>query len=533
VPETLYLPKVVYLMTTYAGQFQETLDRLRAAAGHVDAVVAVVPDPADLQCLTMEQEGELIRAVAVGDSPVPCAINHEPWADDLVRYRNAGLRAAREMKADWVLAGDPDEAFSEKLLTDLKPKIVPSLEKMGLDVAGLMCLEEFDDAEWPDKLEGLDDLAKPPSPGGRETTWHPKLFRLLPDTAYQGTAASAALAVAGLKSGNLPYHYSYTHRKTALRVWRNAAFRLYLSGGGQDAGELNAMWGALLKVCQALNIGNWPLLEKYVVTFHPNTTHRFGEPFREAQSGDNSAGVGVAAEERWPDFNPLVDWCRRALSWKATDYGLDCRRTAEWVVWHHRDLLEDRGIAEGLLTPPKRTAEDDAEDLVAQKYLEVLGRRPDAGGMEAYKRAILSGRLPREQLAAALQASPEYRQKAGGAPAAAGAPEDVRVDLPIVSVLRITDEWMTKTLMGSRTWKEKWQPPVDVGRFLERELGADFYKAFYELKAEGKLDLRTFILLVRRGLPEYADEKGAVVNQGGAAPADSRQIGNPDVRTLY
>ena len=478
--------RVVYVLASYAGQVGETLERVKEAAGHVDAIIVVAPDPSDLQAFSMEQEGELIRAGAVGENATPVPIVHQAWGDDLNRYRNAGLKAARDLKADWVLVGDPDEQFSAKVLADLKPKVVPQLEKMKLTAAGLMCIEAGEDAQWPEKVEGLDDLAKPPAGEGNQTTWHLKLFRLLPGASYEGTATRGILTCKeGFKSGNLPYHYSYTHRRSALRLWRNAAMAVYLGGGGADVGERNAMRGELLKVCTALNVGNWPLLEKYVTTFQANTAHKFGEPFAEG-------------EGRWPAYNPLVEWCVRALTFKATAYGLDTRRLAEWAVFYHRDLLEDRRVAEGLLMPPKLTPEDEAAEFVTAAYLAVLKRQPDKQGLEGYVKLVLSGQLPRDQLAAALKGSEESRQRFGGEV------ENISVELPITSTLHLTDEWLTKVITGSKTWKDKWQPPLDVGRFLGDKLGKEFFDRFYELKAKDELTLNSFLDAVYATVSEKA-----------------------------
>jgi hypothetical protein len=453
----------VYALASYSAQFDETLLRVTEAAGHVDAIIVVAPDPAEMQRFTLEQEAALIKAGAV--------ISHHVWVDDLVGFRNACFEAAREQKADWLLLGAPDELFSAKLLADLKAKIVPSLEKNGMGAAGVMCLEDFADLEWPTDLLALDSLARITTGYNRETTWRFKLVKLTPETAY----ASGGVAVKdGTKTGNLPYQYSYTHRKSALRLWRDAAMRVYLSGGGRDVREQNAMWKELLAVCQGLNIGNWPLLEQYVTTFHVNTTHAFGEPLAEG-------------EERWPTFNPLAEWCKKALRWKATGYGLDCRRLAEWVVFYHRDLLEDRAVAEGLLMPPKPTKEDEAEDYITDGYVDVLKRLPDKDGLEGYMKLILSGRLPREQLAAVL------RQSAEGKKAVAPEAENIRVDLPITAVLHLTDDWLSKTLQNSKTWRERWQPPLDVGRFVESQLGKPFMDRFYELKAKDSLTLNSFL----------------------------------------
>ena len=52
---------------------------------------------------------------------------------------------------------------------------------------------------------------------------------------------------------------------------------------------------------------------------------------------------------------------------------------------------------------------------------------------------------------------------------------------------------MMKVLTSSRTWKDRYLPRLEVGRFLDEQLGEEFFKAFYEHKAKGDLTLDTFV----------------------------------------
>ena len=466
-------PKVAYLITSFAGDFDKTFGRVKEAAGKVDDIVAVCPATTELGHFTDEQAATLIDAGA--------HVTHIRWGDDLAEYRNQGLTVVRkELKADWVISLDPDEQPSEAFLSLLKGKIIPALEKQGVNCAGAMCYQDFGRPDFSGDLDKMTEELNDP----QETTWRPVLFKLLPEAKYTGSGTRSELAPdPAWKMGNLPYAFSYTHRKSALRVMRDTARDLYLSGGGREGvGEVNPMWKELNKIAQELNIGNWPLFEQYVTTFHPNTTHKLGEAFAEG-------------EEQWATFNPLLHWAVKALSWRATDYGLDCRSLALWILFYHRDLLEDPAVEKGVKEPPEPSPEDETERLIRQAYLGVLQRKADPQGLAFYMKAIKTGALAKAMLADEMSKSYEYRAKHPQPPGqeAAVEGEEMAVVVPLSATIRLTDEWMMKVLTSSRTWKDKYLPRLEVGRFLDEQLGEEFIKAFYDHKAKGDLTLETFV----------------------------------------
>ena len=466
-------PKVTYLLCSHAGDYDKTLERVKAAAGKVDYIVVAGPARTELGYFSDAQAANLTLAGA--------QVRNLRWGDDLAEYRNQLLNIARkELKANWVLSLDPDEIPSEAFLHALKGKIIPALEKQGVNCAGAMCYQDFG---RPDFSGDLDKMTEEPN-DPQETTWRPVLFKLIPEARYTGQGTRSELAPdPAWKMGNLPYAFSYTHRKSALRVMRDTARDLYLSGGGREGvGDLNPMWKELNKIAAELNIGDWPLFEQYVTTFHPNTTHKRGEAFAEG-------------EEQWATFNPLLHWATKALSWRATDYGLDCRSLALWIIFYHRDLLEDPAVEKGVKEPPEPSPDDETERLIRQAYLGVLQRKADPQGLAFYMKAVRSGALPKEMLANEMGKSDEYRAKHPQAPGqeAVVEGEELPVVVPLSATIRLTDEWMMKVLTSSRTWKDKYLPRLEVGRFLDEQLGEEFFKAFYEHKAKGDLTLETFV----------------------------------------
>ena len=109
--------------------------------------------------------------------------------------------------------------------------------------------------------------------------------------------------------------------------------------------------------------------------------------------------------------------------------------------------------------------------FVEEKYKEVLGRHADQPGKEMYTRAILEGKLKREDLANVLRASPEYEQKKGDL-------ESIRVQVPVDVNVRLNEDIILRTLAKSKAWGENIKPKLDLGSFFELALGPEKWRQF-------------------------------------------------------
>jgi intein/homing endonuclease len=209
------MPKIVFCQATFRDDFEGTKRCIERVSPNVDATVIVYD-----QTLTEEQIGWLHEnAEKYRIYPVP----HE-FRDDLPEMRNAYLRMARELGADWVCVSDPDELYSEELAKNLR-RLIERYDAEGYNLLPVPARDQFDNVEWLDDVELLKEV-----PGGyREVDyWKPLLiFKLYPDTHYEGVGAEGKVHET-LRSGvpwkpmNLPREYYYTHMKSALRIWRNA-----------------------------------------------------------------------------------------------------------------------------------------------------------------------------------------------------------------------------------------------------------------------------------------------------------------------
>jgi glycosyltransferase involved in cell wall biosynthesis len=462
------MTKVAYCQVSFSQDFGDTLENVIAAKGHVDSII-VVEDGSftDEQVAAFRAEGATLR--------------HQPWNDDFPAYRNASLDEARNQKADWVLVSDADEHFNAELFADLKTKVIPALEAQGFNTAGVRCNEQFDSVEWLDDL----DLMKE-SPGGyRQSTFYKQLlFTLYPDMNYEGVGYGTVHEVWGSKSvrwkaTNLPDPYAYTHRKSALRIWRNAARNLVMGGGGDTVGPINKMWTELRDVMEKMGLENWDQLEGFVMS---------GEP--------------VPLE--------LAAWVERALVWSASDYGTETRETAKWIVWHHRELLGVESIAYGVAHPPAMTEDEKLEMEIRKTYFLVLHRHPDREGLDNYIKRVKEGKLKLGDLQRALEESDEYKAKF---PKQADM-ERVRAQIPISVDVGLSPEALTTLIATSKTFQEKLKPKFDIGGAMVELYGEEFVKKFYQLRNENRLTRESMLKLLTGVTPDQLQQLMGMVTRG-------------------
>lgn len=355
------------------------------------------------------------------------------WKDDMPTMRNAYLEEAKRLGADWVCVSDPDELFSEDLAKNLR-RLIEENDTLGYNLLPVHARDQFDNVEWLDEL----DLLKETPGGYRETDfWKPLLiFKVYPDTHYEGVGSQKNVHEM-LRSStpwnpkNLPKEYYYTHRKSALRIWRNAARNMFIGGGGDNVGDLNPHWRELREICSSLKIDTWPDFEAQVKT-----------------------GFDI------PRFKV---WLASALQAPPTNWGTETRETAKWYFTFHKDQITPE-IRERLETPPKMTPEIELENFVTRCYFQVLGRHPDEKGKLQYMEAILTGRITKEQLPQLLMQSPEYRQKILGVPA--GPVERVKMQVPVSVDVHISEELFLEALKRSDTYWKTIKPKMDVGSFI-------------------------------------------------------------------
>lgn len=451
--------KIVYCQATWRDDFELTKECIKRVSPHVDATVIVFD-----QTMTNKQLKWLKGWFNVEEEKY--IVYHE-FKDDMPEMRNAYLEEAKKIGADWVCVSDPDELYSEELAENLR-NIIEQHNKQGYNLLPIHAKDQFDNVEWLDEL----DLLKETPGGYRETDfWKPLLiFKMYPDLRYEGVGIEknvheALKTEAGWVAQNLPKELFYVHKKSALKIWRNAARNFFIGGGGDNVGKVNPFWEPLRVICARFKIRNWSDFQEFV---------KIGK------------GAGDEGFEKW-----LKD----ALRAPPTNWGTETRETAKWFFTFHPELVT-KEIKSFIENPPVMTPEIEAGNLVTRLYFEILGRHPDEEGKEFYVDRMLKGEMDSEGLITTLMGSEEYAQLSGKSRLEI---EQVKVKVPVNVSVNITEETFVEALKKSKTYWGKIKPKIDIGTYLIGSLRIakreEFLEWFYKNRTTmGPQDLVQWVL---------------------------------------
>lgn len=361
---------IIYCQATYDQDFQDTKKCVERVSPHVDYTIIV-------------EDGSLNHEQKEWLKKHGCTVKTVGFHDNLPEYRNTYIQEAKKIDPwGWVLVSDPDELFCEEFCEEIK-NIVDALEEQGYNMAGINCHEAFKSVEWLDNLDLLKE-----SPGGyRESTFYKNLlFKLSPNLRYEGVGVTKTVHETWhapdipWRSVNLDKRFYYVHRKSALKIWRNAARNVFMGGGGDNLGNLIPEFRELREICRKLGINKWQQYEAYL------------------KKGN------VATQ--------LKNFLIKCLTLPATNWGTEYREMAKWYFAMHKEETTPE-IMEKIKTLPPMPVESEIEAWVTKCYFDVLGRHPDEMGKRAYTEQILAGRIRREDLPRILMESQEYREKFG------------------------------------------------------------------------------------------------------------------------
>jgi len=457
-------PTVVACCGLYGERVNQALEGIRRLRPFVDRYIIIADET-----VTEDQRRKLLEA--------GCEVYFERWVDSTVAMRNAYLR--RIQTGDWVVVHDPDEWFNQRFCEDLRG-LVAEAEREGYN---LLLINSHDITR---RLDGSRSESK-------SSFYKNLIFKKVPGTHYVGTAFAAGtdrtererdygwhetLLIPGARTKQLPDEYWYEHVKEEHEIWERALRNTFTCGGGNDLRERNPAWVRLREICSSLGIETWPQLRNYLRK--GNIDPRLKEWFWENRFDGTDAAHEAMEGGRWyfeylhPEEAKFPD----GRVWKPV-FGVDPNSPAGVMRY------------------------------VEEQYLKVLGRHADLPGKEYYTKAILEGRIAREDLPRLLRASREYRERSG-------TPEErVRVQVPVDVDVRLDERvamralmqsrlWALdervamRALMQSRLWAERIRPRLDLGGYiLERVSDRDtFLREFYATR-EG-VEKHEFIELLRR-----------------------------------
>ena len=308
-------------------------------------------------------------------------VSFEPTSS-LAEARNRYLERAKDRKVDWVIVSDPDEVFSVSFWQHLDSNIERA-EARGRNILGVRCDEQLKaTARWPAKH--LDLLSKVP-PRKRRTNLHKELvFKVLLNLKYVGIGKTGGIHETWYSDTNpwvpahLPPSDSYTHMKSGLEVWRSASRNVYVAGGGMNVGDGNPLWRLLRDIFGG---SPWPKVQLMVESHTiPQRT-----------------------------LDKLIEWMATALRFSASDYGIESRQSAMWVIWYYRELSSIPRLRAGLRSLPRKDIRDTKTYDVTRTYIRVMGRWPDKESLDQYVDMVLAGQITVGQLIDSLKSSHEYR----------------------------------------------------------------------------------------------------------------------------
>jgi nucleoside-diphosphate-sugar epimerase/glycosyltransferase involved in cell wall biosynthesis len=357
--------KIIYCQATFSQDFQDTEKCVQRVSPYVDATI--IAEPGDL---TEAQKKSLIDQ--------GCIVKTYTFKDDLPAMRNEYLTEAKKLDPyAWIVVSDPDELISEKTCKDLR-QIIAAAEADGNNMIGLYAHDIWIDAEK------MDDGEKQKEAPYRESGfWKYLLFKIAPDFRYEGVGHAGRVhetwyAPSLYRSAvHLTKEYYYEHRKSVMKIYRNAARNLFIGGSGDNLGDLNPTFVELHKITAALNIDTWPQFEAYM------------------KKGNID--------------KPLYEFLGKHRSDSSYSWESEVRETFKWYFGMHPQENTGGWISE--YTAPTPGSRADIENYVTNTYFEVLGRCPDELGKNYYVNAILSGRMQKDQLAGIFVNSDEYKSK--------------------------------------------------------------------------------------------------------------------------
>jgi len=427
---------MVELIVGCAGVYGERVDQatecIKRLRPHVDRYVVIVDES-----VTEEQKQRL--------RDLGCEVYFHPWEDSMVKMRNQYLEKCQT--DDWIIVHDPDEWFCEKFCEDVR-EIFETAEKDDLALLLINSHDILYDADGS-KKEVVSDFFKN------------LIFQKKEGTRYEGVGevkeVHETLIIPGLaRAVRLSKEtYWYEHVKYWHEVWERAARNVFLAGGGNNVGERNPSWKPLREICDDLGLDNWPKAREYL---------------------------------RKGDIDPrLKQWL-----WDNRFEGFDFdHEEMEFGRWYYEYLHPEEAGPWAPVTVLQKGSPPEVMAYIEDQYMQVLGRHAEQEGKEYYAKAILEGRISREDLPEILKRSLEYKQKVAEQTPIQG--ETIRIPVPVNVDIQITEDIFLEALKRSDLYWEQIKPRLDVGTFVEGTLGEEEWRNFQQWFYEKEPTLKQFV----------------------------------------
>jgi len=416
---------IVGCVGLYGERVEQATVGIKRLRPYVDRYVVIVDET------VTEEQKEQLRGLG-------CEVYFHPWEDSMVKMRNEYLQKCQTW--DWIVVHDPDEWFCEEFCRNIR-RICERAEAEGLT---LLLINSHDTTI---KVDGSKDKSV-------SDFFKNLIYRKTDGTHYEGVGevkeVHETLIIPGItKAMRLPKEkYWYEHVKYWYEVWERAARNLFIAGGGNNVGEKNPSWKPLREICDELGLESWPKAREY---------------FRKGN----------------------IDSRLKKWLWDNRFEGFDYdHEEMEFGRWYFEYLHPEEAEGWRPVTQLERGSPAEVMRYVEETYMEVLGRHAEQQGKEMYSKAILSGKLRREDLPLVLKQSPEYVQKVARPAVTEG--EGVKIQIPVKAELQLTEALFVEAIMKSKTYWISIKPKIDIGAFIkdsmDEEKWSEFQKWFYSSK---------------------------------------------------
>jgi CDP-glucose 4,6-dehydratase len=361
--------KLIYCQATYSQDYEDTMRCVERVSPYVDAVIIV--EPGDLT-------GDQKLALTVQNKADIFILKTYTFSDDLPAMRNVYLEEAKKLDPHaWMVVSDPDELISLDTCKNLR-EIVKQADAEGINMIGLNAHDIWIDSEKMDQ-----GIAQKEAPYKESDFWKYLIFKIAPDFRYEGIGRSKNVHETWYAPSlyRAAYHltkeFYYEHRKSLMKIYRNAARNLFIGGSGDNMGDNNPTFVELHKLTKELGVDTWGQFEAYM-----------------------KAG---AIDLKLLNFL-VAHRSDSKYSWES-----EVREMFQWYFMMHPD--ENTSGWKSEYTAPAAGSREEVENYVTSVYFQVLGRCPDDMGKTHYVDAIMNGEIPRESLPSVFVNSDEYRMK--------------------------------------------------------------------------------------------------------------------------
>jgi nucleoside-diphosphate-sugar epimerase/glycosyltransferase involved in cell wall biosynthesis len=357
--------KIIYCQATYSNDFEDTMNCVERVSPYVDATIIVEPgDISEIQKVALRCYG--------------CIVKTYTFSDNLPAMRNEYLEEAKKIDPyAWIVVSDPDELISENTCKNLR-EIVKAAEANGNNMIGLNAHDIWIGKETMDQ-----GIAQKEAPYKESDFWKYLIFKIAPDFRYEGVGHAKNVHetwyAPSLYSSaiHLTKDFYYEHRKSVMKIYRNATRNFFIGGSGDNLGDLNPTYVELHQITKQLGIDTWKQFEE---------TLKVGNTYPE-----------------------IVDFLVRHRSDSKYGWESEVREMFKWYFEMHPE--ENTGDWKSEYTAPAAGSREEIENYVISTYFQVLGRSPDDMGKTHYVDAIIKGEIPREALPSIFINSDEYRMK--------------------------------------------------------------------------------------------------------------------------